>query len=303
MYNQITNIIAEERLRWQEPLSLHTSFKVGGPADVMVFPQSIGEIQQVVKTCRQERLPFIVLGLGSNVLFSDRGFRGVVIKLGQALKGWYISGPEIMAEAGIRMAHLSKKAAANSLSGLEFAEGIPGSVGGAVVMNAGAYNGEMSQILTAVSALDSQGNLHTFKPEEMAFNYRSSVFQSGDWIVVSALMKLSPGKRDEIEAQMREFARLRREKQPLDMPSAGSTFKRPNGVYVGPLLEEMGLKGFKIGDAQVSTKHAGFIVNCGQATAQDILDLIQYIQQRALAEHNITLEPEVRIIGETINEY
>ena len=303
MYNQITNIIAEERLRWQEPLSLHTSFKVCGPDDVMVFPQSIGEIQQVVKTCRQERLPFIVLGLGSNVLFSDRGFRGVVIKLGQALKGWYISGPEIMAEAGIRMAHLSKKAAANSLSGLEFAEGIPGSVGGAVVMNAGAYNGEMSQILTAVSALDSQGNLHTFKPEEMAFNYRSSVFQSGDWIVVSALMKLSPGKRDEIEAQMREFARLRREKQPLDMPSAGSTFKRPNGVYVGPLLEEMGLKGFKIGDAQVSTKHAGFIVNCGQATAQDILDLIQYIQQRALAEHNITLEPEVRIIGETINDY
>jgi UDP-N-acetylmuramate dehydrogenase len=259
MYNPIMNIISEERLRWQEPLSLHTSFKVGGPADVMVFPQSIAEIQQLVRVCRQERIPFIVLGLGSNVLFPDRGFRGVVIKLGQALKGWHISGNEIIAEAGIRLAYLSKKAAANSLSGLEFAEGIPGSVGGAVIMNAGAYNGEMSQILSSVSALDRQGDLHTFQLEEMAFSYRSSIFQSGEWIVVSALMKLSSGKRDEIEARMREFARLRREKQPLDMPSAGSTFKRPSGVYVGPLLEKMGLKGFKIGDAQVSTKHAGFI--------------------------------------------
>lgn len=303
MYNPIMNIISEERLRWQEPLSLHTSFKVGGPADVMVFPQSIAEIQQLVRVCRQERIPFIVLGLGSNVLFPDRGFRGVVIKLGQALKGWHISGNEINAEAGIRLAYLSKKAAANSLSGLEFAEGIPGSVGGAVIMNAGAYNGEMSQILSSVSALDRQGDLHTFQLEEMAFSYRSSIFQSGEWIVVSALMKLSSGKRDEIEARMREFARLRREKQPLDMPSAGSTFKRPSGVYVGPLLEKMGLKGFKIGDAQVSTKHAGFIVNCGQATAQDILDLIRHIQQRALAEHNIRLEPEVRIISETIDNY
>jgi UDP-N-acetylmuramate dehydrogenase len=303
MYNPIMNIISEERLRWQEPLSLHTSFKVGGPADVMVFPQSIAEIQQLVRVCRQERIPFIVLGLGSNVLFPDRGFRGVVIKLGQALKGWHISGNEIIAEAGIRLAYLSKKAAANSLSGLEFAEGIPGSVGGAVIMNAGAYNGEMSQILSSVSALDRQGDLHTFQLEEMAFSYRSSIFQSGEWIVVSALMKLSSGKRDEIEARMREFARLRREKQPLDMPSAGSTFKRPSGVYVGPLLEKMGLKGFKIGDAQVSTKHAGFIVNCGQATAQDILDLIKHIQQRALVEHNIRLEPEVRIISETIDNY
>ena len=303
MYNPIMNIISEERLRWQEPLSLHTSFKVGGPADVMVFPQSIAEIQQLVRVCRQERIPFIVLGLGSNVLFPDRGFRGVVIKLGQALKGWHISGNEIIAEAGIRLAYLSKKAAANSLSGLEFAEGIPGSVGGAVIMNAGAYNGEMSQILSSVSALDRQGDLHTFQLEEMAFSYRSSIFQSGEWIVVSALMKLSSGKRDEIEARMREFARLRREKQPLDMPSAGSTFKRPSGVYVGPLLEKMGLTGFKIGDAQVSTKHAGFIVNCGQATAQDILDLIKHIQQRALAEHNIRLEPEVRIISETIDNY
>lgn len=298
MYKKISEIIPEDRLHWYEPLSVHTTFKVGGPADVLVLPQSIGEIQQLIKTCRSEKISYVILGLGSNVLFRDKGFRGVVIKLGHSLKGLYISGEEILAEAGIRLSELSKKAAANSLTGLEFAEGIPGSVGGAVVMNAGAYNGEMSQVLTAVSALDKNGDLCTFKPEEMAFGYRSSIFQNGDWIVVSALMKLSSAKRDEIEAKMREFARLRREKQPLDLPSAGSTFKRPTGIYVGPLLEKMGLKGFKIGDAQVSAKHAGFIVNCGQACAQDIIDLITYIQKRAIDEYNIILEPEVRIMGE-----
>jgi len=298
MYKKISEIIPEERLRWQEPLSEHTTFKVGGPADVLVFPQSIGEIQQLIKTCRSEDIPYVILGLGSNILFRDKGFRGVVIKLGHSLKSLYISGEEIMAEAGIRLSELSKKAAANSLSGLEFAEGIPGSVGGAVVMNAGAYNGEMSQVLTAVSALDKNGELRTFRPEEMALGYRSSIFQNGDWVVVSALMKLSPAKRTEIEAKMKEFARLRREKQPLDLPSAGSTFKRPTGIYVGPLIEKMGLKGYKIGDAQVSTKHAGFIVNCGQACAQDIIDLIRHIQQRAYDEYNIILEPEVRIMGE-----
>jgi UDP-N-acetylmuramate dehydrogenase len=298
MYKKISEIIPEERLRWQEPLSEHTTFKVGGPADVLVFPQSIGEIQQLIKTCRSEDIPYVILGLGSNILFRDKGFRGVVIKLGHSLKSLYISGEEIMAEAGIRLSELSKKAAANSLSGLEFAEGIPGSVGGAVVMNAGAYNGEMSQVLTAVSALDKNGDLRTFKPEEMALGYRTSIFQNGDWVVVSALMKLSPAKRTEIEAKMKEFARLRREKQPLDLPSAGSTFKRPTGIYVGPLIEKMGLKGYRIGDAQVSTKHAGFIVNCGQACAQDIIDLIKHIQQRAYDEYNIILEPEVRIIGE-----
>mgnify|MGYP000049784230 CR=1 FL=1 len=298
MYNRILEIIPEERLRWQEPLSAHTTFKVGGPADLMIFPQSVGEIQQVVRVCREEKIPYLVMGLGSNLLVRDKGFRGVVIKIGHALKGLYISGNEIIAEAGIRLSELSKKAAANCLSGLEFAEGIPGSVGGAVVMNAGAYDGEMSHIITAVSALDSSGDLHTFKPEDLAFGYRSSIFQKGDWIVISALMKLTPGRQEDIEAKMREYARLRREKQPLDMPSAGSIFKRPPGVYVGPLLEKMGLKGFKIGDAQVSTKHAGFIVNCGQATAQNIIDLIHYIQQRALDEYNIILEPEVRIVGE-----
>jgi UDP-N-acetylmuramate dehydrogenase len=298
MYKKIKEIIPEERLYWQEPLSAHTTFKVGGPADLLVVPQTIGEIKELLRICNTENIPYVVLGLGSNIIFRDKGFRGVVIKLGHSLKSVYITGEEIMAEAGIRLSELSKKAAAHSLSGLEFAEGIPGSVGGAVVMNAGAYEGEMSQVLTAVSALNTKGELGTFYPEEMAFGYRSSIFQKGDWIVVSALMKLSVGKREQIEARMKKYARLRREKQPLNLPSAGSVFKRPTGIYVGPLIEKMGLKGFRIGDAQVSTKHAGFIVNCGQASAQDVIDLIKHIQHRALNEYNISLEPEVRIIGE-----
>lgn len=298
MYRQITSIIPEERIRFQEPLSSHTTFKIGGPADVMAFPESISEIQQLVQYCHEFHIPYVILGLGSNVLVRDKGFRGLVIKLGNSLKGLYISGDEILAEAGIRLSELSKKAAANSLSGLEFAEGIPGSVGGAVVMNAGAYNGEMGQVLAAVSAIDPDGRIRKFQPEDMQLGYRSSIFQNTGWIVVSALLKLTPGRREDIENQMKEYARQRRDKQPLDMPSAGSTFKRPSGYYVGPLLEEMGLKGFRIGGAEVSSKHAGFIVNAGQASAQDIINLIAFIQQRALNEYQIKLETEIRIVGE-----
>lgn len=298
MYRQITSIIPEERVRFQEPLSSHTTFKIGGPADVMAFPESISEIQQLVQYCHEFNIPYVILGLGSNMLVRDKGLRGLVIKLGNSLKGLYVAGDEILAEAGIRLSELSKKAAANSLSGLEFAEGIPGSVGGAVVMNAGAYNGEMGQVLAAVSAIDTNGHIKMFQPEEMRLGYRSSVFQNSGWIVVSALLKLKPGRREDIENQMKEYARQRREKQPLDMPSAGSTFKRPAGYYVGPLLEEMGLKGFRIGGAEVSSKHAGFIVNTGQASAQDIMDLIAYIKNRALNEYQITLETEIRIVGE-----
>lgn len=298
MYTNLNRIIPEDRLRFQEPLSMHTTFKVGGPADVMAFPESVSEIQQLVQYCRNQQIPYFILGMGSNLLVRDKGYRGLVIKLGNSLRGLYISGEEILAEAGIRLSELSKKAALNSLSGLEFAEGIPGSLGGAVVMNAGAYNGEISQVLAAVSAIDSEGNLTTFQPDQMEFSYRSSIFQRNGLVVVSALIRLSAGKREEIETRMREFARQRREKQPLEMPSAGSTFKRPKGIFVGPLLDQMGLKGFRIGDAQVSSKHAGFIVNLGQATAQDIIDLIQHIQNRAMSEYNVHLEPEVRIIGE-----
>lgn len=298
MYEKLSDILPEHRIFYQEPLSRHTTFKVGGPADILVCPESVTEIQRLIGYCREKNLSYTIVGLGSNLLVRDKGYRGMVIKLGHSLRGLYITGEEIMAEAGIRLSELSKKAAAQHLSGLEFAEGIPGSLGGAVVMNAGAYNGEMRQVLVAASAIDGEGNLRTFPAEELQFGYRTSLFQKGDWVVVSALLKLESGRREEIESRMREFARHRREKQPLDMPSAGSTFKRPPGVYVGPLLEKMGLKGYRLGGAEVSAKHAGFIVNTGQATAQEIIDLISYIQQRARDEYHLHLEPEIRIIGE-----
>ncbi|MDD3852954.1 MAG: UDP-N-acetylmuramate dehydrogenase [Syntrophomonadaceae bacterium] len=298
MYSKLKQYIPEERIKKDEPMSNHTTFRIGGPVGFMVLPQSILEVQQVLQLCRQEGYPVFVFGLGSNLLVSDRGFSGAAIKLGNHLKSSYISGDEIFAEAGIRLSELSKKAAASGLSGLEFAEGIPGSLGGAVVMNAGAYGGEIKDVLVEILAMDPDGNLITLAVSDLKLGYRSSILQNTDLIVLSALLKLKPDQQTEIKARMKEFAKSRREKQPLEYPSAGSTFKRPEGVYVGPLLEQMGLKGFSIGGAQVSVKHAGFIVNTGNATARDVMQLIRYIQKKARDEHGVELESEIRIIGQ-----
>lgn len=297
MFSKLKQYIPEERIKINEPMSNHTTFKIGGPVQFMVLPQSTLEVQQVLQLCRQEGYPVLVFGLGSNLLVSDRGFPGVAIKLGNHLKSSYISGNEIFAEAGIRLSELSKKAAASGLSGLEFAEGIPGSLGGAVVMNAGAYDGEIKDVLVEILAMDSDGNLITYSASDLNLGYRSSILLNTDLIVLSALLKLKPDQPAEIQARMKEFAKSRREKQPLEYPSAGSTFKRPEGFYVGPLIEKMGLKGFSIGGAQVSVKHAGFIVNTGNATASDVIGLIRYIQQKAREQHGVELEPEIRIIG------
>lgn len=298
MYNGIKKLINNEKLLFNEPMSNHTTFKIGGPVDVLVCPSSVAELQTVVNYCRQHNIPYFVFGLGSNLLVLDKGFRGVAIKLGNNLKSLYISGHEIVAEAGIRLSELARKAAAYELSGLEFAEGIPGSLGGAVVMNAGAYGGEIKDVLVRVSAVDQEGNLKTFNSSDFMMGYRQSIFQENGCIIVSALLELKPGQREEIQSKMRDLARQRREKQPLDLPSAGSTFRRPQGYYVGPMVEKMGLKGHTIGGAQVSTKHAGFIVNTGNATAHDVVTLITYIQTRAREEYGVDLQPELKIIGE-----
>jgi len=297
MFTKLKQYIPEERIKINEPMSCHTTFKIGGPVEFMVFPQSILEIQQVLQLCRLEEYPVFVFGLGSNLLVSDRGFAGVAIKLGNHLKSCYIEGDEIFAEAGIRLSELSKKAAASGLSGLEFAEGIPGSLGGAVVMNAGAYGGEIKDVLIEILAMDSNGNLITYSASDLNLGYRSSILQNTDLIVLSALLKLKPDQPTKIQTRMKEFAKSRREKQPLEFPSAGSTFKRPEGFYVGPLVEKMGLKGFSIGGAQVSVKHAGFVVNTGNATASDVIGLIRHIQKKAREEHGVELETEIRIIG------
>lgn len=298
MYSEILNYLPADRLLFNEEMRNHTTFKIGGPVDIMVLPQDEEDVATVVSFCRQRDIPLFIFGVGSNLLVRDRGIRGVAMKLGENLDEVEVSGEEIYAQAGVKLSALSRIAAFHSLSGLEFAEGIPGSLGGALVMNAGAYDGEMQDVVIAVRAISPDGSIKTFNNKEVRFGYRQSIFQSNGYIVISATLKLVTGKRKEIEKQMLEFARRREEKQPLDKPSAGSTFRRPPGFYVGPMLEELGFKGYQIGDAQVSSKHAGFIVNNGNATARDVLDLIAYIQQKAQERFGVDLQPEIRVVGE-----
>ena len=298
MYQDIYDIIPADRGKFDEPMAQHTTFQIGGPADIMVIPTTVEEIINVLRYCHQRDLPLFVFGLGSNILVRDKGIRGMVMKLGEGLKTVCIQGQQVYAEAGVKMADLCRMVAREGLSGLEFAEGIPGSLGGAVVMNAGAYDGEMKDVIISVSAVDLSGVRYDFSAEQLQLGYRSSIFQAGGYIVLSAQLKLEPGDPEAIFATMAEYARRRRDKQPLDMPSAGSTFKRPKGLFVGPLLEQLGLKGFQIGGAQVSTKHAGFIVNTDNASAADVMNLIQYIQETARSKLGVELHPEVKLVGE-----
>ncbi len=298
MYSEILNYLPADRLLFSEEMKNHTTFKIGGPVDIMVLPRDEEDVGTVVSFCRQRDIPLFIFGVGSNILVRDGGIRGVAMKLGENLEEVEVNSEEINAQAGVKLSALSRIAAFHSLSGLEFAEGIPGSLGGALVMNAGAYDGEMQGIVMAARAIGPDSIIKTFKNEEMQFGYRRSIFQSNDYIIISATLKLANGNQKEIEKRMLEFARRREEKQPLDKPSAGSTFRRPPGFYVGPMLEELGLKGYQIGDAQVSSKHAGFVVNNGNATARDVLNLIAYIQQIAKERFGVDLQPEIRVVGE-----
>lgn len=298
MYSRLLSIFDDQHIRLNEPMKNHTTFKIGGPADVMILPGSVEELQQALGVCTEDNLGFFIMGQGSNLLVKDGGYRGVVIKIGAYLKNYKLENNEIYAEAGVRLSELARSAAACSLSGLEFAEGIPGSLGGAVVMNAGAYDGEMKNVVESVLAITPDGKLQTFFSHDLKMSYRYSVFQENGCIVVSAILRLFPTNQDVIRATMKKFARRRRERQPLEYPSAGSVFRRPEGIYVGPLIEKMGLKGFRIGNAEVSAKHAGFIVNKGNATAADVLEIIKVIQTKAARDYGVHLEPELVIIGE-----
>ncbi len=298
MYSEILNYLPADRLLFNEEMKNHTTFKIGGPVDIMVLPQDEEDVRTVISFCRQRGIPLFIFGVGSNLLVRDRGIRGIAMKLGENLDQVEVNGEEIQAQAGVKICALARIAAFHSLSGLEFAEGIPGSLGGALVMNAGAYNGEMQAVVLEARAISPEGSIITFNNEDMQFGYRQSIFQSNGYIIISVGLKLATGNRNEIEERMLEFARRREEKQPLDKPSAGSTFRRPSGFYVGPMLEELGLKGYRLGGAQVSGKHAGFIVNNGNATARDVLDLIAYIQQKARERFGVDLQPEIRVVGE-----
>lgn len=298
MYSEILNYLPGDRLLFNEEMKNHTTFKIGGPVDIMVLPQDEEDVGTAISFCRQRDIPLFIFGVGSNLLVRDGGIRGVAMKLGENMDQVEVSGEEIQAQAGVKISALARIAAFHSLSGLEFAEGIPGSLGGALVMNAGAYNGDMQAVVVEARAISPEGSIKTFKNEDMKFGYRQSIFQSNGYTIISAGLKLVTGNRKEIEERMLEFARRREEKQPLDKPSAGSTFRRPPGFYVGPMLEELGLKGYQLGGAQVSSKHAGFIVNNGNATAKDVLNLIALIQQKAKDRFGVDLQPEIRVVGE-----
>lgn len=280
-----------------EALSSHTSIRVGGRCKLFIEVESTDVLAELLQRCRAEGIPYIVLGNGSNMLFSDDGFDGVVLHIGKGMADMHVHDGIIEAQAGVSLAALANFAQKNSLSGLEFASGIPGSLGGAVLMNAGAYGGEMCQVILDVSLMDASGRVFTLSNEEMAFGYRKSKAMQERLIVLSARMQLRLGDKDAILALQQELNQRRREKQPLNFPSAGSFFKRPTGYFAGALIEGAGLKGKSIGGAQVSLLHAGFLINTGNASAADFVALMRLIQETIKEKYDVVLEPEVRLIG------
>ena len=281
-----------------EPMTKHTSFHIGGPAELMAQPQSEAELQSLLLKAAEAAVPVTLVGNGSNLLVRDKGIRGLVIKLGSMLRDINVSGNMLTFGSGVSLAQASKKAAELGLSGMEFAVGIPGSIGGAVYMNAGAYDGEMSKVVKSVRVMDAAGEVSELSAGELDFGYRHSALQSSSKIVTSVTVELAAGDKQAIAEKMADFSNRRITKQPLELPSAGSMFKRPPGYFAGTLIDQTGLKGYTVGGAQVSTKHAGFVVNIGGATAADVLQLISDVQAKVFAAHGVHLEPEVLVLGE-----
>lgn len=281
-----------------EPMSKHTSFRIGGPADLLAMPQDEAELAALLAKAGEQAVPITLMGNGSNLLVRDKGIRGLVIKLGNMLSDIAVCGSNIIFGSGVSLAMASKKAAELGLSGMEFAVGIPGSIGGAVYMNAGAYDGEMANVVTKVRVMDALGNVRELGAEELDFAYRHTALQGSNLIVTAVTVELQQGDKEAILAKMADFSNRRITKQPLELPSAGSMFKRPVGYYAGTLIDQTGLKGYTVGGAQVSEKHAGFVVNVGGATAADVLQLISDVQEKVFAAHGVRLESEVLLLGE-----
>jgi UDP-N-acetylmuramate dehydrogenase len=291
------NAINPQAIKPNEPMSRHTTFKTGGPAEVMLLPSTAEEVRRLVDICRSNDIDYRIIGNGSNLLVGDKGIKGAVIKLGKDFSAVELSGTWIKAQAGALLSSVANAAYRASLTGLEFASGIPGTLGGGVCMNAGAYGGELKDVVVSVTVLHN-GELVTLSAQECEFAYRHSRIMDEGMIVLEAELELKQGSSEEIKATMEDYAQRRRSKQPLDKPSAGSTFKRPEGYFAGKLIEDAGLKGFSVGGACVSEKHCGFVVNNGNATSKDILTLIEEVENRVYTAFGVKLEPEVRIIGE-----
>jgi UDP-N-acetylmuramate dehydrogenase len=293
----LTECLGAGRVLVGEPMKRHTTFQAGGPADYFVEPQTEEELRALICLLRKEQTPFYILGNGSNLLVSDQGYRGVIISM-LALRECRIEGCRVRAGAGIRMSQAAGQICRAGLTGFEFAAGIPGTLGGAVVMNAGAYGGEMVQILRSVRVMTKEGDILELPAEELKLGYRTSCIPEKGYIVLSAEWELAPGKTEEIQARMEELARRRKEKQPLEYPSAGSTFKRPEGYYAGKLIMDCGLAGFRVGGACVSPKHCGFVVNDRNGTASDIYHLCREVQNKVREAYGVNLTMEVKILGD-----
>lgn len=296
IYNELIKKINKEQILENEPMSKHTTFKIGGPADLFIKIKTIEELKYVLKTAKTYNVDFVVIGNGSNLLVRDNGIRGIVIKL--ELNKVNVIENKIEAEASLLLSKVSMLAKENNLSGLEFAYGIPGTIGGAIVMNAGAYGGEMKEVVQSTTYLDENLEIKTINNEEHKFSYRSSIFENNKGIILNTTLLLKKIDVKEIQEKMQENLKQRKQRQPLEYPSAGSTFKRGKDFITAKLIEDAGLKGKKVGEAMVSTKHSGFIVNAGNAKAEDVLELIDYIKTEVKNKFNKDIELEIKILGE-----
>ena len=295
---KFNDLLGEEKVKVDEPMKRHTTFRIGGPADYFLLPSSEEELSGILKICKNEELPYFILGNGSNLLVSDEGYRGVIIQLYRNYGDITVKGNEIHATAGALLSQIAAAAKNASLTGFEFAGGIPGTLGGAVVMNAGAYGGEMKDVLKEVTVLTPEGGVLTLQADELHMGYRTSVIKEAGYIVLEAVISLEKGDQEEIRSRMQELAGMRTSKQPLSYPSAGSTFKRPEGYFAGKLIMDSGLRGYRVGGAQVSEKHCGFVINAGGATASDVMELIRQIQAKVKEQFGVQLEPEIQFLGE-----
>lgn len=298
MYDYIKTIIPRERILFHEPMSKYTTFRVGGEAECILMIQKEEELARLVPYLNQIEQEYFILGNGSNLLVGDKGYQGMILKFGEEMAQIQVEGTRMTVKAGALMAKAAATAKQHSLTGLEFAAGIPGSIGGGIVMNAGAYDGEMKQIVESVRVMDRDGQILTLDNDTMEFGYRTSIIKDRPFIVVEAVFQLAEGNPEKISARMEELALLRKSKQPLEYASAGSTFKRPEGYFAGKLIMEAGMRGYRIGGAQVSDKHCGFIVNTGKATAADIKEVIEEVQERVKERFHVTLEPEIIFLGD-----
>ena len=296
--SKFEDVIGKDRVLVEEPMKKHTTFRLGGAADYFLSPEKAEQVAKLIHICREENISYFILGNGSNLLVSDRGYRGTVIQIFKNMNDIRVEGTKLYVQAGALLSAIARKALDAGLTGMEFASGIPGTVGGAAVMNAGAYGGEMKDIIKSVTVLTKEGEMKVLDASELQFGYRTSVIKENGYVVLEAVIQLCPGDKETIQKRMEELKEQRVTKQPLEYASAGSTFKRPEGYFAGKLIQDAGLRGYQVGGAQVSEKHCGFVINTGDAVAEDVWNLIHDVQEKVYDKFQVKLEPEVKFLGD-----